>query len=266
MKRISKTTRLAALLSFGISKMNIMKKCQNAALIVSLLAICGCEKTYDFDKDIASKCQREDSAWYSDYQTDKRLAVLPATGTIWTDLKSRTPSGGMTRERTVKADRENVGKMLSIYYWKVDFKEEQITPLPESLRRETWNYKVAFKVADKKSPLDPKDKQQQVNLAPSGGASETATDNNVDTDPSGTWTSGDKNSVYSRLVVRSSGTFSFQTVDFTGDVKGGYSGTWKMNGKSVRFEWGSGGADSGSCSGRKTGTGSLVFGATTFTR
>jgi len=82
--------------------------------------------------------------------------------------------------------------------------------------------------------------------------------------PTGTWTAGDRNSVYNRLVVRSAGSFSFETVDFTGDVKGGYSGTWRMNGKSIRFEWGRGGADSGSCSGRKTGRNSLIFGATTF--
>jgi hypothetical protein len=88
----------------------------------------------------------------------------------------------------------------------------------------------------------------------------------VDPDPTGTWTAGDKNSVYSRLVVSSSGSFSFETVDFTGDIKGGYSGTWKMNGNSIRFEWGRGGADSGSCSGRKTGRNSLVFGSTTFSK
>lgn len=88
----------------------------------------------------------------------------------------------------------------------------------------------------------------------------------VDPDPTGSWTSGDRNSVYSRLTVRASGTFSFETVDFTGDVKGGYSGTWRMDGKSVRFEWGSGGADSGSCSGRKSGRDTLVFGSTTFSR
>lgn len=88
----------------------------------------------------------------------------------------------------------------------------------------------------------------------------------VDPNPTGTWTEGDRNSVYNRLVVRSSGTFSFQTIDFTGDVKGGYSGTWRMDGQSVRFEWGRGGADSGSCSGRKTGKNSLVFGSTTFSR
>ena len=88
----------------------------------------------------------------------------------------------------------------------------------------------------------------------------------VDPDPTGTWTEGDRNSVYNRLTVRSSGRFSFETVDFTGDVKGGYSGRWKMNGNSIRFEWGSGGADSDSCSGRKTGRNSLVFGATTFSR
>lgn len=86
----------------------------------------------------------------------------------------------------------------------------------------------------------------------------------TDPNPTGTWTSGDRNSVYSRLTVRASGSFSFETVDFTGDVKGGYSGTWRMDGKSVRFEWGKGGADSGASSGRKTGGNTLVFGSTTF--
>ena len=88
----------------------------------------------------------------------------------------------------------------------------------------------------------------------------------VDPDPTGTWAAGDRNSVYNRLTVRSSGSFKFETADFTGDVKGGYSGTWSMNGNSIRFEWGSGGADSGSCSGRKTGRSSLVFGSTTFSK
>lgn len=94
----------------------------------------------------------------------------------------------------------------------------------------------------------------------------SASGSQFDPDPTGTWTAGDKNSVYSRLTVGSSGTFSFETVDFTGDVKGGYSGTWEMNGKSIHFEWGGGGADSGSCSGRKTGQNRLVFGSTTFSR
>ena len=87
----------------------------------------------------------------------------------------------------------------------------------------------------------------------------------VDPDPTGTCVEGNQNSVYNRLVVRSSGSFSFQTVDFTGDVKGGYSGRWSMSGSSVWFEWG-GIADHGSCSGYKSGPNSLVFGATTFRR
>jgi hypothetical protein len=87
----------------------------------------------------------------------------------------------------------------------------------------------------------------------------------IDPHPTGVWAAGDRNTVYNRLLVRSSGTFSFETVDFTGDVKGGYSGRWKMNGNSIRFEWG-GIADSGSCSGRKIGWNSLVFGSTTFSR
>lgn len=87
----------------------------------------------------------------------------------------------------------------------------------------------------------------------------------VDPNPTGTWTAGNRNSVYSRLTVSSSGRFSFETVDFTGDSKGGFSGRWQMNGNSVRFEWGSG-ASSGSCSGGKTGSDSLVFGGTTFSR
>jgi hypothetical protein len=102
------------------------------------------------------------------------------------------------------------------------------------------------------------------------GQSETKTEINANsashtpTDPVGTWTSGDKDSVFSRLTVLSSGTFRFETVDFTGDVKDGYSGRWQMKGKSIQFEWGGGGADSGSCSGRRTGERTLVFGSTTF--
>jgi hypothetical protein len=95
----------------------------------------------------------------------------------------------------------------------------------------------------------------------SGGNSTTSPSTAFDPDPTGTWTAGDRNSVYNRLAVRSSGTFSFETVDFTGDVKGGYSGSWEMNGTSIRFSW-----DGGSCSGHKTGRNSLVFGATTFSR
>jgi len=111
-----------------------------------------------------------------------------------------------------------------------------------------------------------------IGLASGGGNSDSRTSStdrqnessSIDPDPTGTCTAGDKNSVYSRLTIDSSGTFSFETVDFTGDVKGGYSGTWETKGKSVRFEWGSGGADSGSCSGRRTGSRTLVFGSTTF--
>jgi hypothetical protein len=94
-------------------------------------------------------------------------------------------------------------------------------------------------------------------------ALEQVADNSVDLDPTGTWTTGDRNLV---LAESSSGFFRLEPVHFTGDVKGGYSGRWQMNGNSIRFEWGGGGADSGSCSGRKTGRNSLVFGSTTFSR
>ena len=94
-------------------------------------------------------------------------------------------------------------------------------------------------------------------------AREQVADNSVDPDPAGTWTTGDRNLA---LAVSSSGRFRLEPVHFTGDVKGGYSGRWQMSGNSIRFEWGSGGADSGSCSGRKTGRNSLVFGSTTFSR
>lgn len=87
----------------------------------------------------------------------------------------------------------------------------------------------------------------------------------LDPNPVGTWIEGDRNSVYNRLVVNPAGTFSFQTLDFTGDVKGGYSGRWSMSGSRVQFEWG-GIADHGGCSGYKSGANSLVFGATTFSR
>jgi hypothetical protein len=97
------------------------------------------------------------------------------------------------------------------------------------------------------------------------GNSRSNASTSIDPNPTGTWTAGDKNSVYNRLVVKPSGTFRFETVDFTGDVKGGYTGNWKAIGNSIRFEWG-GIADSGSCSGRKIGRNSLVFGATTFSR
>ena len=84
-------------------------------------------------------------------------------------------------------------------------------------------------------------------------------------DPTGTWVEGDQQSVYNRLVIHSSGTFSFETVDFTGDVKGGYSGQWSGSGRSLSFKWG-GMADGGSCSGSINGPNSLTFGATTFHR
>jgi len=87
----------------------------------------------------------------------------------------------------------------------------------------------------------------------------------LDPDPTGTWYAGDRDSVYSRLVIHSSGAFTFQTLDFTGDVKGGYSGRWSRTGSSIRFEWG-GLADRGTCTGYKSGPNNLVFGATTFGR
>lgn len=105
---------------------------------------------------------------------------------------------------------------------------------------------------------------QEKHLGPWAGSGQAQGPRNaVDPDPTGTWTAGDRNSVYNRLIVRSSGIFSFETVDFTGAIKGGYSGRWTMSGNSVRFEWG-GTADSGSCSGQRTGPDTLVFGATTF--
>jgi hypothetical protein len=87
----------------------------------------------------------------------------------------------------------------------------------------------------------------------------------VDIYPTGTWyDKSGGNDVYNRLTVNASGTFMFEVVDFTGDVKPGwFSGRWKMQGNSVRFEWGEGAA-SGSCSGQRTGADSLVFGSTTF--
>jgi len=98
-----------------------------------------------------------------------------------------------------------------------------------------------------------------------GGSSSSPSSSSAVADPTGTWIEGDQQSVYNRLVIRSSGTFSFQTVDFTGDVKGGYSGRWSSSGRSLRFEWG-GLADGGSCSGSINGSRSLTFGATTFHR
>ena len=99
------------------------------------------------------------------------------------------------------------------------------------------------------------------------GTSETTASASVDPDPTGTWSDGDQNSaIHNRITITSYGTFSFETIDFTGDVKGGYSGRWHMNGNSIRFEWGSGSADSGSCSGYKTGQNSLLFGSTSFHR
>jgi hypothetical protein len=94
-------------------------------------------------------------------------------------------------------------------------------------------------------------------------AREQMADNSVDPDPAGTWTTGDRNLV---LAMSSSGRFRLEPVHFTDDLKGGYSGRCQMNGNSIRFEWGSGGADSGSCSGRKMGRNGLVFGSTTFSR
>ena len=251
--------------------MNTINKLTKAALILSLFTICGCGRTYDFNKDI-----KYEANWYSDleYATDaaQRLAALPASGVIYLESKQVASSSSyITPEGQNKTKRKDFGKMLSYYYWKVSFKDENITPLPPSLKRECWLYKVSFTVSDKKKVNDSRTNLANVSLSPDGNNSGTTAtrsgatkENSVDSDPSGTWTSGDKNSVYSRLVVSSSGTFSFETVDFTGDVKGGYSGSWEMNGTSIRFKWGSGGADSGSCSGRKTGRNSLVFGSTTF--
>jgi hypothetical protein len=97
------------------------------------------------------------------------------------------------------------------------------------------------------------------------GNSSADTKTSIDPNPTGTWIEGNRNSVYNRLVVKPAGTFRFETVDFTGDVKGGYWGNWKAKGNTIHFEWG-GIADSGSCSGRKIGRNSLVFRAKTFSR
>ena len=103
-------------------------------------------------------------------------------------------------------------------------------------------------------------------LGPWGEAIEVrASGSSFNPDPTGTWTAGDTSSVYSRLVVQPTGTFSFQTVDATGDVKGGYSGSWRMHRESIRFEWG-GKADAGSCSGHRIGFKTLVFGSTKFSK
>ena len=86
--------------------------------------------------------------------------------------------------------------------------------------------------------------------------------------PFGVWVdkSGTGNGdVYSRLSISPSGTFKFEVVDFTGDVKGGYSGRWSSSGRSLRFEWG-GMADGGSSPGAINGPDSLTLGATTFHR
>ncbi|MBP7826980.1 MAG: hypothetical protein KA236_10565 [Verrucomicrobia bacterium] len=84
--------------------------------------------------------------------------------------------------------------------------------------------------------------------------------------PVGTWTAGDRHSVYQRLTIYASGKFISETVDFTGDVKGGFAGRWSQDGPALRFEWGSSLADHGSCSGNIYAPDSLTFGATRFHR
>ena len=83
----------------------------------------------------------------------------------------------------------------------------------------------------------------------------------VNPDPVGIWydKSGGNGAVQNRLTVRSGGSFSFQVVDFTADVKGGFSGTWRLNGNSVHFQH-----SGGEVTGYRSGPDSLVYGATTF--
>jgi hypothetical protein len=83
----------------------------------------------------------------------------------------------------------------------------------------------------------------------------------VDPSPVGTWIDGDTSTVYNRLTVSSSGFYKFETVDFTGDVKGGHSGRWRLNGSSVHYIY-----DGGEITGSKVGQNGLSYGATTFYR
>jgi hypothetical protein len=55
----------------------------------------------------------------------------------------------------------------------------------------------------------------------SRGTFHQSSSSSFDSDPSGVWIAGDQSSVYSRLEIDPGGSFAFQTVDFTGDVKGG---------------------------------------------
>ena len=82
----------------------------------------------------------------------------------------------------------------------------------------------------------------------------------IDPSPVGVWIEGDTSSVYNRLTVRSSGSYAFETVDFTGDVKGGHSGTWELRGTTVHYIY-----DGGEITGYRSRSG-LSYGATTFRR
>ena len=67
--------------------MNVTNICRSTALILSLLSLCGCQRTYDFDKDIYSKCPEEGSSWWTDFRPEKRLAALPGSGVISYEMK-----------------------------------------------------------------------------------------------------------------------------------------------------------------------------------
>jgi len=90
--------------------------------------------------------------------------------------------------------------------------------------------------------------------------SPSSTTSDIDTSPVGVWIEGDTSSVYNRLTVSSSGYYRFETVDFTGDVKGGHSGTWELRGTTVHYIY-----DGGEITGYRSRNG-LSYGATTFHR
>ena len=130
---------------------NISRTASLLSVGLGLLINCGCERAYDFKKDMWEKSgPHQDYLWNVDSDIEKRLALCPASGLIWVE-STLILNPEFPRESQMLRQRETAGKMLSIYYWKVSCKEETFTHLPPVSEKEQFRYRVCFKVSEKKS-------------------------------------------------------------------------------------------------------------------
>lgn len=197
------------------------------ALLLLSLVISGCERAYDFDRDIVSKATGNETRLFDvDYQIDKRLALFPENGVIKNETKSCEARYGNTRERQVKFDREQFGKLLTIYYWKVEFQKETISPGAPGLRgKETWDYTVYFKVSDKKKPNENRAGSQQVDLGPGTPPAGETKASSSDSMLVGIYECASPMWV---LQLKSDGSYLMEALD-SGNR---FQGNWTANGKS----------------------------------